>query len=142
MPLFDSARKVLAARKLRTGEYNRPSDFVFSTSVGTPVDPANFVRREFKPALKRAGLGEWQTDAEDRKRWVSRFRWHDLRHYAVSTLIGAGADIKLLQTIAGHASATMTLDTHGHLMNARVSEAAVRFDPLPERAAVAGVDVG
>ena len=67
-------------------------------------------------ALARAGL-----DA---------FRFHDLRHFAVSALIAAGADIKLLQANAGHASATMTLDTYGHLMTARVQEAATRYDPL------------
>ena len=88
----------------------------FATIVGTPLDPGNFVRREFKPALARAGL--------------EPFRFHDLRHFAVSALIAAGADIKLLQAIAGHASATMTLDTYGHLMTARVQEAATRYDPL------------
>ena len=31
---------------------------------------------------------------------------------------------------AGHASATETLDTYGHLMNDRVSEAAKLYDPL------------
>jgi len=77
------------------------------------------VRREFKPALARAGL--------------EPFRFHDLRHFAVSALIAAGADIKLLQAIAGHASATTTLDTYGHLMTARVQEAATRYDPLAVR---------
>jgi hypothetical protein len=38
-----------------------------------------------------------------------------LRHFAVSSLITQGADIKLPQAIAGHASATVTLDTYGHL---------------------------
>jgi integrase len=44
------------------------------------------------------------------------FRWHDLRHYAVTELIAQGADIKLLQAIAGHKDATMTLNVYGHLM--------------------------
>ena len=61
------------------------------------------------------------------------FRFHDLRHYAVSTLIAQRADIKLLQAIAGHASATVTLDTYGHLMVERVTEAASLYDPLDER---------
>ena len=126
MPLFDSARKVLAARKLRSREYNRPEDFVFGSTVGTPMEPGNFVRREFKTALVRAKLPS--------------FRWHDLRHYAVSSLIAEGADIKLLQAIAGHASATETLDTYGHLMTARVAEAALKYDPLRITAPVAAVD--
>jgi site-specific recombinase XerD len=37
----------------------------------------------------------------------------------VSTLIAQGADIKVLQAIAGHASAVMTLDVCGHLMTER-----------------------
>lgn len=134
VPLFESARKILAARKLRTSEYDRPEDFVFATSVGTPVDPNNFVKREFRPALERASLGEWRVDENGRRRWTARFRWHDLRHYAVSSLIAAGADIKLLQAISGHASATMTLDVYGHLMTERVTEAATQYDPLPATA--------
>ena len=75
--------------KLRS-RFTRSHDFVFATFVGTPLDPGNFVRREFRPALARAGL---------------TFRFHDLRHFAVSALIAEGADIKLLQAIVGHASA-------------------------------------
>jgi integrase len=125
VPLFESARKVLAARKLRT-RFNRPQDFVFGSVVGTAADPGNFVRREFKPALDRAGL--------------PAFRFHDLRHFAVSALIAEGADIKLLQAIAGHASATVTLDTYGHLMTERVSEAARLYDPLVAPKSLRAVD--
>jgi integrase len=88
--------------------------------VGTPLNPRNFERREFKRALRGAGL-------------EGAFRFHDLRHYAVSTLIAQRADVKLLQAIAGHASATVTLDTYGHLMLERVTEAASLYDPLGER---------
>jgi site-specific recombinase XerD len=48
----------------------------------------------------------------------------------VTELIAQGADIKLLQAIAGHKDASMTLNVYGHLMTERVSEAADRFDPL------------
>jgi integrase len=112
---------LLLERKARSC-FSQPDDFVFPTIVGTPQDPGNFVRREFRPALKAAGL--------------EGFRWHDLRHYAVSALIAEGADIKLLQSIAGHATASMTLDTYGHLMVERVTEAADRFDPMGQLAAV------
>jgi integrase len=118
VPLFESARKALAARKLRT-RFNRDEDYVFATAVGTPLNPRNFERREFKRALKLAGL-------------EGAFRFHDLRHFAVSTLIAQRADIKLLQAIAGHASATVTLDVYGHLMVERVTEAASLHDPLTE----------
>ena len=42
-------------------------------------------------------------------------RFHDLRHYHASLLIGHGLDIKVVQTRLRHASATTTLNTYGHL---------------------------
>jgi hypothetical protein len=40
---------------------------------------------------------------------------HALRHTAASLAIAAGANVKVVQTMLGHKSATMTLDLHGHL---------------------------
>jgi hypothetical protein len=50
VPLFQSARTALAEAKLRS-RFARPEDFLFATAIGTPLDPGNFVRREFKSAL-------------------------------------------------------------------------------------------
>jgi integrase len=41
--------------------------------------------------------------------------FHDLRHFYASSLIVAGCSIKAVQSALGHASASMTLDTYGHL---------------------------
>lgn len=41
--------------------------------------------------------------------------FHDLRHTAVSLAIRAKVSIKMVQKMAGHSSATMTLDVYGHL---------------------------
>ncbi|MEV6490052.1 tyrosine-type recombinase/integrase [Actinoplanes sp. NPDC051633] len=41
---------------------------------------------------------------------------HDLRHFFTSSLIAAGCDIVTIQHALGHASATTTLNTYGHLM--------------------------
>ncbi len=43
------------------------------------------------------------------------FRFHDLRHYLASLLIGKGCDVKVVQSRLRHASATTTLNTYGHL---------------------------
>ena len=43
------------------------------------------------------------------------FRFHDLRHYLASLLIGSGADVKVVQARLRHSSAKTTLDTYGHL---------------------------
>ncbi len=49
--------------------------------------------------------------------WRSRRRrLHDLRHTCASLAIAAGADVKVLQRMLGHASAALTLDRYGHLL--------------------------
>jgi integrase len=40
---------------------------------------------------------------------------HELRHTAASLAVSAGANIKVLQTILAHKTATLTLDRYGHL---------------------------
>ena len=40
---------------------------------------------------------------------------HDLRHTAASLAISAGANVKAVQRMLGHASAAMTLDTYADL---------------------------
>lgn len=40
---------------------------------------------------------------------------HELRHTCASLAIRAGANIKVLQTLLGHKTATLTLDRYGHL---------------------------
>jgi integrase len=65
---------------------------------------------------------------------LAPLRIHDLRHTTASLAIAAGADVKMLQTMLGHASAVMTLDRY--LMPGRAQDVADRFDALA-RAAVA-----
>ena len=43
------------------------------------------------------------------------FRFHDLRHYLASLLIGSGLDVKVVQARLRHASASTTLNCYGHL---------------------------
>lgn len=43
------------------------------------------------------------------------FRFHDLRHYLASLLIGSGLDVKVVQSRLRHASASTTLDCYGHM---------------------------
>jgi hypothetical protein len=65
---------------------------------------------------------------------VAPLRIHDLRHTTASLAIAAGADVKTLQTMLGHASAVMTLDRYGHLMPGRGEDVADRLDALARSA--------
>ncbi len=119
VPLFHSVEAAffeLAARAVERGRY-APEELVFGSMRGTPLQPSNFRQRVWGLALRRAGL-------ED-----AGYRFHDLRHTCVSRLVGAGADIKLVQAVAGHANPLITLKRYSHLLGSRVTEAADRFDP-------------
>lgn len=49
---------------------------------------------------------------------------HDLRHTAASLAISAGANVKAVQRILGHASAAMTLDTYADLFDDALDDVA------------------
>ena len=53
---------------------------------------------------------------------------HQLRHTAASLAIASGADVKVVQQMLGHSSATMTLDTYGHLFEDRLDEVGDAMD--------------
>jgi integrase len=115
VPMFGSVRLELLEQQAAT-RYGCPDDFVFCTPLGAPESPNGWLKREFYPAIKRAG--------------VQHFRFHDLRHFAVSQLIAQGANILQLARVAGHADPSITLRIYSHLMADGLSEAATRYDPL------------
>lgn len=122
VPLFPSAREV---RRAQDPHRLRPRHRLRLWACRRYTNGAGYVvRREFKPALEAAKL--------------TTFRFHDLRHFAGSALIAQGADIKLLQAIAGHSSATTTLDVYGHLMTDWIREAAGKCDALNPKLAASG----
>ena len=53
---------------------------------------------------------------------------HELRHTCASLAIRAGANIKVLQTLLGHKTATLTLDRYGHLFPDDLDRIADAFD--------------
>ena len=53
---------------------------------------------------------------------------HALRHTAASLAIASGADVKVVQQMLGHKSATLTLDLYGHLFGDRLDVVADAMD--------------
>jgi integrase len=53
---------------------------------------------------------------------------HELRHTCASLAISAGANVKAVQTLLGHASAVMTLDLYGHLLSDDLTKVAAALD--------------
>jgi integrase len=55
-------------------------------------------------------------------------RLHDLRHTCASLAISSGANIKVVQRLLGHKTATLTLDRYGHLFPDDLGAVADAFD--------------
>ncbi len=64
---------------------------------------------------------------------------HDLRHTAASLAVSAGANVKAVQRMLGHASATMTLDTYADLFDDDLDAVAERLDVALMLASVGGM---
>ncbi|MDQ3406186.1 MAG: site-specific integrase [Actinomycetota bacterium] len=96
---------------------DRPEDeLLFTTGRGQPVRANNWRLREFVPAVEAAKLK------------VQGLTPHKLRHTAASLAIAAGADVKVVQLMLGHADASMTLNVYGHLWPDRLDEVADVLD--------------
>jgi integrase len=57
---------------------------------------------------------------------------HDLRHTAASLAVSAGANVKAIQQMLGHASAAMTLDIYADLFDDDLEAVAVALDAARE----------
>ena len=108
---------------LRPLVHGRESDeLVFTTARAQSLRANNWRMREFNAALKVADLG------------VDGLTPHKLRHTAASLAIAAGADVKVIQQMLGHADAAMTLNIYGHLWPDRLDEVADVLDLRRTRA--------
>jgi integrase len=61
---------------------------------------------------------------------------HGLRHTTASLAISAGANVKVVQRMLGPATATMTLDLYGQLLDDDLSEVADALGEAMTRTAV------
>jgi integrase len=60
---------------------------------------------------------------------------HDLRHTAASLAVSAGANVKAVQRMLGHAKASMTLDVYADLFDEDLDGVADRLDAAIKSAA-------
>ncbi|MFD5441526.1 tyrosine-type recombinase/integrase [Streptomyces tendae] len=99
------------AEELKPHIHGREDEaLLFTAPQGGPLRARNFRQRFFAPAAAKAGLGHLKVTP------------HKLRHTAASLAIASGADVNVVQTMLGHKSATLTLDTYGHLFPDRLDE--------------------
>ena len=90
-----------------------PRDLVFTTPTGQPLRNRNARRAWFDRAV--AAIGEPDLTP------------HGLRHTAASLAVSAGANVKAVQRMLGHASAAMTLDRYADLFDDDLDAVAERL---------------
>jgi integrase len=86
----------------KSGDAYLDQGLVFTTEVGTLINPSNLRKRSFTPLLQRAG--------------VPHIRFHDLRHTCATLLLSRNVHPKYVQELLGHATIAVTLDTYSHLI--------------------------
>lgn len=103
------------ADELRERVVGRADDaLLFTAPQGGVLQVRNFRRAVFDAAVRDVG--------------PEGFHLHELRHTAASLAIASGADVKIVQQMLGHKTATMTLDLYGHLFPDRLNDIADRMD--------------
>lgn len=105
-------------------------EVLFTTPGGSRVLLNNFRERVFMPAVD--ALTHRGPTGDDGAPHVPfpRITPHDLRHTSASLAISAGANVKAVQTMLGHQSAAMTLDTYSDLFPDDLDQVADAFDAM------------
>jgi integrase len=85
---------------------------IFTSRIGTPIDPDNFAKR-FVQLCKTAGLGHWHP--------------HEARHSAASVMLAQGVPLEVVSEVLGHSSIYITKDVYGHLVEGAKRDAAERM---------------
>jgi len=109
-------RKQQAAERLGLGDGWQDYGLVFTTEIGTPLNPSNIRNRSFDHVLDKAGL--------------PHIRFHDLRHTCATLLLAQGVHPKLVQEQLGHSQISVTLDTYSHVTAPMMKEAAAKMDAI------------
>jgi integrase len=105
-------RVIQATERLAAGSSWADNGLVFTTSLGTPMEPRNLTRH-FYSVRDRAGLPE--------------VRLHDLRHTCLTLLLNLGTSPHIAQAIAGHSHVDVTMMIYAHSDMAEQTEALRRL---------------
>jgi integrase len=104
-------------------------DELSRTVVTRPADELAFPSPQGAVLRNRNARSAW-FDAAARAIGEPGLTPHELRHTAASLAIKAGANVKAVQRMLGHASAAMTLDRYADLFDDDLDDVADRLDAL------------
>lgn len=106
-------RRTQAAAQLQAGESWRGEGHMFTTPIGTPIDPRNLTT-QFHRLCVDAGIG--------------KRRFHALRHSAATLMLAQGVPLAVISDVLGHASYAITADVYAKVGEELRTEAARAMD--------------
>jgi integrase len=115
-------RVLQASEREQAGDRWQESGLVFTTRIGTPLEPRN-INRHFDHVMATAA--------------VPRIRFHDLRHSCASMLYSQGVSLENIQDVLGHSSPQVTkmiyIDVADKIPRDAVERLGYLFDEGPEQ---------
>ncbi len=115
VPFPASLTDELAALMVSKGR----DELVFTNLRGGVLRNSNWRARVFRPAVVNCQKADGSFPS---------ITPHDLRHSAASLAVSAGANVKAVQRMLGHAKASMTLDVYADLFDEDLDGVADRLD--------------
>lgn len=104
------------AARLAAGAAWKDTGLVFTSPIGTALDPRN-VTRQFRGLIAAANL-------------PANVRFHDLRHTAATLLLAQGVDARTIMETLGHSQISLTMNTYSHVLPVLQEAAAAKMDSI------------
>jgi len=108
-------RKRQLAQRLLAGPAWQDTGYIFTTSIGTHLDPS-VPGQDLDRLLAKAGL--------------QHVLFHDLRHSAATFMLIQGVHPKVVPDMLGHAKVGLTLDVYSHVLPSHQADAAIKIEAL------------
>jgi integrase len=102
-------RQTQRLERIAAGARWTDTEYVFTTEIGTPIDPDN-LQRAWRKITTRAGLGN--------------LRFHALRRSAATVALAQGVPLEVISRQRGHAGYAITADVYAHVGAAAQRDAA------------------
>ena len=131
IPLQDGILNVLKKHKENTYfmsklngiEVDGYKEFVFINSSFKPMQPS-VLNRAFQSVIEAYNKEEEDKASFDGREPVllPKFTPHELRHTYCTRMADAGIDVKVLQSLMGHANITTTMEVYRHMNDSKIYE--------------------
>jgi integrase len=102
-------RQTQRLERVAAGPRWTDTGYVFTTQIGTPIDPDG-LQRAWRKVSTRAGLGS--------------LRFHALRHSAATVALAQRVPLEVISRQLGHAGYAITADVYAHVGAAAQGDAA------------------